>query len=1038
MSLPEFSVKRPVTVIMLIGIIVVLGGFSLYNMGLELLPDINFPTISVITRWEGAAPEDVEQMITDPLEQIMGTIRNVKSVKSISREGYSIIMVEFEWGTNLDFAAQDMRDQISLYKQYLPSDAKDPLVFKFDVSMIPAAAFVLTGTGEPERLRKIAEDVVKQRLQRLEGVAGVSILGGKEKEVKIILDKAKITALGINPQQVIMAVAFNNMNLPAGYLVKQNKEYLLRTYGEYTSLDQIKNVVVGISKNYKPIRLCDVAKIEIDYKSERVENKVNDKDAIWIMITKESGANTVKMMDRVNREIKNLKNILPEDVDIAMMFDMSRVIKRVTSRTTSNAIVGGILAIILIFIFLRSWRPTLAISLAIPISILATFIALYFSGYTLNLMTLGGLALGVGMLVDNAVVVIENIYRLIEEGKGRFKAASQGATQVSMAITASTLTTIAVFFPVLFIRSIVGKLAKGLAVTIIFSLLASLFVALTLVPVIAAQIFKRERRDIMAAGKWMTKVRDRYRKWVSWTVKHKWATFLGTLAIFVLSLSLIPFIGGEFVPKFSGEFGQAQFYMPPGTPLEETKNIAEQILEPVKTDPDVLLYGYLVGSASAGSDISAIGEEMGPNAGRLYLRFKRLKQRQKDPEVIMDKIRKSFPVLKGARFVESEMSAQALGGQLGDIEVKIHGPDMDKLLELADKVASEMKKIDGITDVDISIKKGRPEYRIVVDREKAAHYGFTVSDVANAVKIYTVGSLAGRFNYKGDLIDITVSLDSTQRVDLGGILTLPVMNRQGVIVPLSQVAHIEETVGPTKIEREERQRKVSVSASVRGVDLNTATSRVEKLMRQLKKSAIWPSEYSYSIGGAADQMRKMFKDIGIALIVALLLVYMVMASQFESFLHPFVIMFTQPMAFIGVLWAFFITGQKFSMPSLLGIMILVGIVVNNGIVLVDFINQLRRKGMDMYSAIIEAGTLRLRPILITALTTIFGMLPMALMRTEGHEMRAPMAIATIGGLITATALTLLVLPATYAIFERVSVKARAGMKKMLGVEDEEE
>ena len=301
-----------------------------------------------------------------------------------------------------------------------------------------------------------------------------------------------------------------------------------------------------------------------------------------------------------------------------------------------------------------------------------------------------------------------------------------------------------------------------------------------------------------------------------------------------------------------------------------------------------------------------------------------------------------------------------------------------------------------------------------------------------------MGSLAGRFNYKGDLIDITVSLDSTQRVDLGDILTLPVMNRQGAVVPLSQVAHIEETVGPLKIEREERQRKVAISASVRGVDLNTATSRVEKLMRQLKKSAIWSPEYSYSIGGAADQMREMFKALGIALIVALLLVYMVMASQFESFLHPFVIMFTQPMAFIGVLWAFFITGQKFSMPSLLGIMILVGIVVNNGIVLVDFINQLRRKGMDMYSAIVEAGTLRLRPILITALTTIFGMLPMALMRTEGHEMRAPMAIATIGGLITATALTLLVLPATYAIFERVSVKARAGMRRMLGVEDEEE
>ena len=1041
MSIPEFSVKRQVTITMLIGIILVLGFYSFTNIGLDLLPDISYPTVSVITTWTGVAPEDIEKQVTKPLEQVFALVSNVKTIKSFSREGISVVTIEFEWGTNIDFAAQDLRDQIGIFKDYLPQDVDEPIVFKFDVSMMPISAYTLSGDISKERLKSVAEDVIKPKLERIDGVASVMLFGTYNKEVRILLDPKKINAFGIDPQQIQMALMFNNINMPAGHIVKRNKEYLLRTYGEFKSIKEIGNIVIGMTKDYKPIYIRDIAKVQFDYQERRTASFVNGKKAIWLMLSKESGANTVNVMKKVLKEQKEIEKLIPKDTKLDLMFDMSDMIRKIISKTGNNALVGAIFAIIFIFLFLRSWRPTLAISIAIPLSIIATFIAMYAAGYTLNLMTMVGLTLGVGMLVDNSVVVIENIFRLIESGENRITAASKGATQVGMAITASTLTTVAVFFPVLFIPGIVGQLSRGLALTVSFSLLASLFVALTIVPVIAANLFKKEKNAGVEATKWFKKLKNVYEKTLRWVLNHKTITVLATIIIFALSLGLYPFIGGEFMPKMDQPFAQIFFSLPQGTTIDETAALGNELSSVLDGHPDVEMVGMMVGTET--QDKGNIGmsstSPTNVNEGTIFIRFKIREKRpiKMSTEQMIDMIRKKFPKLKNSKFIVLDMSSQMTGGgEQNDIAVKIYGDNLEKLNQFSKIIADTMRNTEGLTDVDISIRPGTPEMRIIVDKDKCARLGLTAAQVGNAIKTYTLGTFAGRYTDKDKQIDIIIELPEKYRDNLSKILTLPVITKTGASVPLSQVAHIAETVGPTEIQREEQKRKISITASVsKGYNLQKTTARIKKKLDKIYKSAIWETGYTYDIGGQYSQMKDLFKWMIIAALVAFLLVYMVMASQFESFLHPFVIMFTQPLAIIGVFWALFISGNTFSLPSLMGVVILIGIVVNNGIVLVDFINQLRRReGMPKDEAIVKAGTIRLRPVLITALTTIVGMLPMALSTSQGSEMRAPMAMAIIGGLTTATFLTLLVIPVIYSVLEKVSVKTKQSAKKLLGLD----
>ncbi len=1041
MSISEFSVQRPVTAVMIIGIIVVMGTYSFLNLGLDLLPDISYPTVSVLTTWTGAAPEDMEKQITRPLESTLAMVSRVKKLKSSTREGISVISVEFEWGTNLDFAAQDIRDQISIYKQMLPEDITDPLVFKFDVSMMPVAMYSFGGNTDVNRLHDIAENVIKPRLERVEGVASVSIWGWDQSEVHVDVDPMKIAALGIDAQQVQMALLYNNVNLPAGYVVKRAKEHLLRSYGEFRDIGELGKTVVGMTADYKPIYLRDIAEIKFGNVMSRGLALMENKRALWIMISKESRANSVTVMRKVWKVVDDLEKVLPKDTELLTMFDMAEPITKIINNTSSNGITGAILAIIFIFIFLRSWRPTVAISVAIPISIVATFIAMFAAGYTLNIMTMVGLMLGVGMLVDNAIVVIENIYRRIEIGEDRFTAASKGASEVSMAISASTLTTCAVFFPVLFIPGITGQLAKGLALTITFSLLASLFVALTIVPVIAANLFKKEKNADKLKDQWFHKVQNAYGNALTWALSNRKKVLGITAGLFIISLALTPFLKGEFMPAQDQPFAQVFFSLPQGTTLEDSRKVAQQTLSVLENDSDVLVRGLIVGVNSGSEfDLAMGGGEGTPtnvNEGTLYMRLKDKEERSQSTEQITDKLRAAFPQIAGAKFTVLDMNSQMMGGGVGsDIEVKLFGDDLNTLTRLANLTADEISKLPAISDAKISFKEGRPEMRIVLNKEKCAQLGITAAQVANTVKTYTIGSTAGRFVTPKEQLDIKIRMKENERRDMAQILSLPIITATGKAIPLSQVASFEEVLGPTEIKREDQKRTVVVMTSVKeGSDLRKATDEVTKVVNRLMTSANWEQGNDVVIGGQAEQMKDLYVWMLLAVLVAFLLVYMVMASEFESFMHPFIIMFTQPLSIIGVLLALFVTGTAISLPSLMGIVILAGIVVNNGIVMVDFINQLRRNSnIKIEEAIVTAGKLRLRPVLITALTTIAGMLPMAFSTSEGSEMRGPIAISVTGGLASATLLTLVVIPIIYIYLEDLRIKVIAGSKRVFGLD----
>ncbi|MFH1007495.1 MAG: efflux RND transporter permease subunit [Candidatus Latescibacterota bacterium] len=1044
MNLPEFSVNKRVTVTMMIAIVIVLGGIAFSRLGLDLLPDIEYPVVSVLTQYAGVSSEDIENLITRPVEEAVSTVNRVKSVNSFSQEGVSVVMVEFEWGTNLDFAAQDVRDGIGLIRDYLPEDAIEPLVVKFDMSMMPVMFYGVTAEGRNTlELRQLLKDVVKGRLERQEGVAAVQLMGGLEREIQVRVDKAKLEARGLSLDQVVSALRMGNLNLPAGHITQGITEFLVRSMGEYGQLSEIENTIVGIAPGAgTPIYLKNVAEVADTHQEVRSYGRTQKRDSIILMVSKQSGANTLQVGDRVKKELSEIERILPAGVRFHLFFDQSEIIRKITSRTGGNAVSGGVLAVLMIFLFLRNWRPTVTIAVAIPLSIVATFVAMYFAGYTLNLMTLAGLALGVGMLVDNAVVVIENIFRHLEEGADRITAAKEGAREVAMAITASTLTTMTVFLPMVFASGIAGKLSRGLALTISFALLSSLFVALTLVPMLASVIFKRQRpgpgqaaRKRFGEGNFEG-IQERYRRSLRWSLSHR-KTVLGiTAALFVASLGLIPIVGTEFMPSSDQPFVMLNVEMPIGTSLEETNRVVGKIEDILIAEEGVLTVGAFGGLSEASKMDVAFGSvDAGIHVGQLSARLVDKKDRTRTDEAIMDGVRAQLPDLEGIRFEFVDMGEQMMGGGGGaPVEIKLFGKDLAALREFAERIVDKIAGIEGLRDLDTSLRAGKPELRVRVDQEEAGHYGLTVGQVAAAVQTALQGKVAGQLRSGGDEFDIRVRLKEGDRTTIADIENLTVRSPLGVSVALKQVAQLEYGKGPVKIEREDQSRRVSVTANVFGRDLGSIMADIKTAVEPMRK--LLPSGYFLEFGGQYAQMISTFVDLSLALLLAVLLVYMVMAALFESFTHPLVIMFTMPLALIGVILILFATGRTISLVSGMGIIMLVGIVVNNGIVLIDRVNQLRKQGVEQDEALIEAGATRLRPILITSGTTILGMIPMALSTSEGAEMRSPIALTVIGGLLTATLLTLVIIPVVYSIVDRISYKtSKRAMEMLQGEED---
>jgi len=1025
MKLAEFSVNRRVTIFIITILIIILGGISFSRLGLEMFPDMDYPVISIVAPYYGASPQDVEEAITEPLETAIASVKNIKKVQSESLENAALIMVEFNWGTNLDFAAQDLRDAIDPMIDYLPDDADKPLVMKFNLSQMPILMYGVTGGEDTYHLRKVLEDEVSSKLKHLKGVASVMIFGGDELEKQIIVDKDKVEQYQISIDHIVQIVAAGNLNMSAGHIQKRKGEFLLRTVAQYKSIQEIENLPIKFTTTGKTIYLKDVAIVQDGYKEKRNFSRTNKLPTAMLMISKESGANTLTVTQVVKNELKVIEEEFKENLVFHEIMDMGLPISKVTSGAVSNLIIGGILAISIMFLFLRNWRPTLAISLAIPISVVATFIPIFLAKFTLNIMTLGGLALGVGMLVDNSIVVIENIYRHLEMGKSKFEAAKVGASEVAMAITASTLTTIAVFFPMIFAEGMTGILVRGLALTVAFSLAASLFVSLTIVPVIASVLFRKrkDRPQVDRSEKFFEMIKHRYRNILNWCLNHKWGTLLLVGLLFVLSI-IIPFtsaIGTEFMPQRDVPYMVMNVKMPTGTPLDESDAVISQLEDIFMNTDGVKNVMVMIGPMS---DSQAMADPTNPqevNESQVFIRLHEQSDRNVTYQEIQEQVREQLPKIDGAEFRFMTTEEMMGGGQAKPIEISIFGKDLDKLNEISDRIEQRVKSVEHVSDVVNSMTQGKPEYHIVIDKDKAFQYGLTAAEVASSIKTSSLGTMCGIFRKGGEEFDILVRLEEEKRNSFEDIMHLSIISPMGFSIPLNQIAHLESAEGPRKISHEKQTRKVQISAGVTGTnDMGGTVKKIQLAVADILEEL--PPGYFVDFGGAYEEMQEAFLTLAGAMLLAVILVYSVMASQFESLRQPFIVMFTMPLAVIGVMLILAATGTTLSVASFVGVIILAGIVVNNGIVLIDHMNQLRLSGMAKLEAILQGGADRIRPVLITALTTMGGMLPMAIAGGEGSELKSPMALTVIGGLISATFLTLIVIPVIYSMISKKELK----------------
>ena len=1022
--LVEFSVSKRVTITMLILIVMVFGFLSFTRLPLDMLPDISYPVITVMTSYTGVAPEEVERLVTVPLEGVIAGVNRVKKVTSTTSEGYSSISVEFEWGTNLDAAGQDIKDFISRVKDFLPDGVSEPMVLKFNTAQIPMMFAGVSGIDNPYKLKKFLEDNVQQRIQRLDGVAQVLIYGGDAREVQVAVDPARLKGKGVSVDGVANALRAQNMNTPAGYMVTGGTDYLVRAMGEFSSIDDIRNAIVGAAADGTPVRLYEVADVKDTYKEKRSLSRMNGKTTVFLIISKQSGANTLKVSEKVNKEIEAIKKANPQLI-FHTVFDQGEPVKRVTGSTIREALIGAALAILLLFIFLGNLRPTLIIAVAIPLSVICTFIALYVGGFTLNLMTLGGFALGIGRLVDDAVVVIENIYRHLMKGESPALAARRGASEVSMAIAASTFTTIIVFLPLLFSTGLAGQLTRGLCLTIMFSLLASLFVAFTIVPMLSSVFFRKPKRDGAA---WFEVVKEYYGSWLVRVLDHPWITASVVGIILIVSLGIgAKFVGKEFMPSGDNGMMALTIEMPQGTPLEETAALTEQLQKLLVTFPEVGFVGEMVG---ADDESARHGEGVtGPNGAQVFVRLLDPEKRTRTQQQIEDDLRSRLPTLKNAKITLTAMSGFSMGGGKA-LAVHIYGSNLATLHDISLNILNVVKTIPGVKEAESSFSKSRPEYHFVIDRQKALVYGLAPIQVQMALQAANLGTVATQLRTGDEEIDVRVILDKRYRDKLDYLQQLPLKTPTGVTIPLSQVATIIPAEGPVVIKRDNKFRVGVVDANISGRPLGAIVADVKTRLAPIEKSL--PAGYSISYKGDYENMQESFQQLGLALILAILLIYMVMASQFESLVHPFTIMFTIPLAGIGVVWILLLLGKTLSMVSFLGVIILTGIVVSNGIVMVDYINQCRQGGLSVRDAVIEGCKTRLRPVIITAGATIIAMIPMGFFGGAEGATTSSMAVSVIGGLISATFLTLFVVPLVYMVLDRFGAWVKGGFKKVIG------
>jgi HAE1 family hydrophobic/amphiphilic exporter-1 len=1020
MNLPRFSVKHPIFTTMVTLILVVLGAVSLSRLQIDMLPNIELPTLTIRTDYEGASPEVMERLVTQIIEEIVATVPGVEEITSTSSEGRSTVRVSFVWGTEIDTAAIDVQGKLEDEINELPDDIVRPRIRKFDIASFPVVLLGVSSNLDPVELTELIEVQIRYRFARIPDVAQVDVWGGFNREVRIELDPDRIKAVGLPLDQVIEAIRDANLDLPAGKIEQGRYEVMLRAPAEFINLDQIRDTVI-VQRDGGVITLGQIAEIKDTYEKLTRIVRVNGERGLRVAIRKQANANTVEVSRRILAEIEAVNQAFPQ-IRIVPVINQGNFIERSIANVARSVLYGGGLAILVLLFFLRNIRSTLVISLSIPISIVTTFALIFFGGFTLNLMTLGGLALGVGMMVDSSIVVLENIFRRrSENGEAPDEASVEGAREVGTAIIASTITTLVIFLPLIFVRGVSGILFKELAYVIIFALICSLAVALSLVPMLASRLLtssqqafqeaaSRTNRWAAAASSAFSRLEKAYLKLLRWVLDHRLLTVSGAAAILGTSLLLLPLIGSEFLPPSDEGEVHVTGKMEVGTRLElvdQQTRVMEQVVQPAVPEAvaSVVSVGAYGWRADAGSE------------GEISLSLLPAAQRERsNVEIAQDLRRRLEGNVPGmevrVRAPQGQFLLERLLGGDEGLTVEIRGYELATLDALAGSVAKAIDDVPGITDVQTSLEAGIPQQEIRVNRDKVADLGLSVRDVTQLLETAVAGSKAGEYRTGGNSYRILVQLKDVEKRSLDEILDLTLTTGSGEKVALRNIVMTEPSRGPILIDRKDQQRRATVQANVAGRDLGSVASEVQALLARIPR----PVGYDLTVAGNFEEQQEAFNELVISLVLALVLVYMVLACQYESLRDPLVVMFSVPLAAVGVLVTLFITKTTLNVQSYIGCIMLGGIVVNNAILLVDQAGRLVQDGMRTHDALIEAGRRRLRPILMTTLTTILGLLPLAFGIGEGSDAQAPLARAVVGGLAGSTLITLALIPAVYSLF----------------------
>lgn len=1059
MKLVDLSVRRPVTVFIFAVAAIVFGAVAFRQLATDLLPDISYPSLTVRTEWDGTAPLEVESLLARPVENAVGIVTNVVRVTSSSRADVSEVTLEFAWGTEMDLAALDVRERLDVLE--LPDDAERPVLLRYDPALDPIMRLALAGEEDLVRLRRIADEEVKRALERIEGVAAAVVSGGLEEEIQVELDETRLASLGLGSGEVVSRLAEENVDLTGGRLREGRTEYLVRTVNEFVRPEDLEAVVVSASDGAL-VRLDDVARVRRGHEERELITRIDGAESVEIAVYKEGGTNTVAVSDAVHARFDELDERLGQvepGLRLAVITDQARYIRQAVDEVLETALWGGALAILVLFAFLRSWKTTLIIGISIPVSVITTFFLMYVFGVSLNIMSLGGLTLGIGMLVDNSIVVLESVQRRRDAGLDDVTAAREGAGIVGRAVTASTLTTICVFVPIVFVEGIAGQLFGDQALTVTFSLAVSLVVALSLIPMLAsrrfrpaeetpeeaaaaarprsrlgrrlarasfagglafaralrgaARLFERAVAVALAPPLWLFEeghaaLARGYGRALDAVLARPGRAVLVAAALLAGSLSLVPWLGSELVP----ELVQGEFYvdlaLPPGTHLDVTQRRVAAI-ERAARELDGAASVYAVVGASA--EQGGVTGERRENIGQVTVRVAPPISRERE-ERLMAELRE---VLAADAELDHRFGRPAYFSFRHPVEVEIRGFNLTLLERLAEEAAARLREIPGLADVESSTEGGNPELQVAFDRERLASFGLTLGQVAEVVRDKVQGNVATAIQRAERTIDIRVRAGESYRDSVADLRQLVVHEAGTVAIPLSAVADVRETTGPAEIRRAEGDRVAVISANLAGRDLASVSNDIGAALGAMT----WPGGFDWRIGGQRQEMQTSFSSLRLAILLAVFMVYLVMASQFESLLHPLVILFSVPFAVAGVLVTLWLFEVRISIVVLIGAVLLAGIVVNNAILLIDETNRQRREeGHPKLEALRRAGSVRLRPILMTTATTVLGLLPMAIGLGAGSELRAPMALTVIGGLLASTLLTLLVVPAIYSLLDR--------------------